>query len=509
MALKLPAITVEPLMFLCMQSFFLHLVALPQIVLENVCLKKHNETKCAAMYTGSFKKEYDTVQEESTIWFGALLVAASFVTVLSLPVVATLSDEVGRRKIMSLSPLSQLIQSVILVCILSAGMRFPTWLLVLVGLIPTTVGDVSGLYVFTYSYISEITTEKTRTLRINLLEAASILSGFVSSFSSGFIIERFGYVGIYVCCLVIDILAIIYLLFFVKPIDKLTTRKDMAAQDNVELDCHNSKTSLEETEAAQDDNVVKKDVENCDSAREESQSLMVAKKSDTEKCKIKKTNSSANKEDCGKSARLCGETGGNFAAKLLNILKASNPIGNLKRVCQVLKLYGQLTYGLLLFLLMILAAITYSGELAVIVLYLKTDPYYLDSVEIGFFLAFQSGALAILGLVGFNFLFARFLKLNDHTILLGTALAYVAYCLLLGLANSTLMLYLSQIVHAMATLNVSTIRAMISKVTPPSTVGLLFSAMLIVEVSSIMIGAMWGLWSTMLLCRHTLVPYFS
>ena len=179
MALKLPAITVEPLMFLCMQSFFLHLVALPQIVLENVCLKKHNETKCAAMYTGSFKTEYDSVQEESTIWFGALLVAASFVTVLSLPVVATLSDEVGRRKIMSLSPLSQLIQSVILVCILSAGMRFPPWLLLLVGLIPTTVGDVSGLYVFTYSYISEVTTEKTRTLRINLLEAASILSGFV------------------------------------------------------------------------------------------------------------------------------------------------------------------------------------------------------------------------------------------------------------------------------------------------------------------------------------------
>ena len=264
----------------------------------------------------------------------------------------------------------------------------------------------------------------------------------------------------------------------------------MVAHDNVELDCHNSKTSLEERDA-QDDNVVKEDVENGDSAIEESQSLMVAKKSDTEKCKIKKTNSSANKVDGGKSARL-GETGGHFAAKLLYILKASNPIGNLKRVCQALKLYGQLTYGLLLFLLMILAAITYSGELAVIVLYLKTDPYYLDPVQIGFFLAFQSGTLAILGLVGFNFLFARFLKLNDHTILLGTALAYVAYCLLLGLANSTLMLYLSQIVHALATLNVSTIRAMMSKVTPPSTVGLLFSAMLIVEVSSIMIGSMVG-----------------
>ena len=502
MSWKFPPVTVEPVVFLGMLAFSLNMVAMPQMILHNVCLKKHNETKCAAMYTGSFKKEYDTVQEISTLWIGALLVGMALVTALFLPFMAALSDEFGRRKMMSLSPLSQLFQSIVIALILSTGLAFPTWLMVLAALLSCLVGDFGGLYVFTYSYIADITSEKTITLRINILESAAILAGFVATLSSGYIIERFGYIGIYIACILTDIVGLLYIIFVLKPVDRGSienNQKETYTDWKME-----GKEKKKNNEA---DLVIERLQEHCcenkvEKAKEEENTSEKRKANDEKErneaiCVIK------NKEfqhqvGSGRTSHLRSpvndqvdnlrRTG--LFGRLCILLKRSNPVSNIKRVLWILKFHSQLKNGLVLFFLMVCGAATYSGELAVIVLFLKNRPFYMDPVHIGYFLAFKSAGLAILGLIGINYLLTRCLKLDDYTILLLTASAYTVYCVLLGFATSTLMLYLIQAMNAISTLYVSTIRAMISKLAPPSAAGLLFSAILIVEALSILIGSM-------------------
>jgi len=144
--LSFSKISVEPFMFLNMNVFFLTFVTVPQIILDNICLLKHNETKCLAMFSGSFKEEFDIVQEQATLWFGGLLVMVTFIIILTLPFIGALSDYLGRYTAMFLSPVCQILQSLITLGIVLNGLPFPTWVLLLVASIPALVGDLSGFF---------------------------------------------------------------------------------------------------------------------------------------------------------------------------------------------------------------------------------------------------------------------------------------------------------------------------------------------------------------------------
>ena len=497
MPFKRMPITVEPLVFLCMQALSLNLVAFPQFLLEHLCLNKHNETKCAAMFKGSFKEDYDFLQEESSLWFGGFLVLSTFITVLTLPFVTTLSEEFGRKKLMFLTPVSQMIENIMIVVILKSGFRFPTWLLMLVSVFSCFFGDVSALYVFACSYISDITTEETRTLRMNLLEAVTNLSGFTANLSSGFIIERIGYLGVFILNIGLGILAILHLALFVKPIAPPTetcegpnsvvneTRKQ--SREMNEEKTSNDQMEVRSDEFSEEDKItvadgIRADVK--DEIRKRSKKEQL--KSDDMKRDFEQGGSSCN------DAITSSEPKPSLLKRLWSIAKRSNPITTVKRVYSILKASDKLSYGLILFFLITFTTITNSGEWSVIVLYLKNHPYYFSPKKIGFFLSFQSALISFLGMVCFNFLFTRLLKLNDFTILLLTTSISTVYCVLIGFANSPLMLYLAQLALALGSLDTPTIRAMISKITPPSTVGILIAALLILETFAILIGSMIG-----------------
>ncbi|XP_065052780.1 uncharacterized protein LOC135682009 [Rhopilema esculentum] len=500
MPFKCMPITVEPLVFLCMQALSLNFVAFPQILLEHLCLKKHNETKCAAMLTGSFKEDYDILQEESSLWFCGCLVFATFITVLTLPFVTTLSEEFGRKKLMFLTPVSQMIENILIVVILQSGLRFTTWLLMLVSIFSCFVGDVSALYVFACSYISDITTEETRTLRINFLEAATYLSGFTANLSSGFIIERIGYLGGFILNIGFCIMAILHLALFVKPIasptetcEGLNSVVNETRKQSREM--NGEKTSNDQMEARNEE------ISDTRDSKEERITIADGIRADVKDEKRKKSKEELLKKDDMKrdlvqEGSSCNqvitssEPKPSLLKRLLSVAQRSNPITTVKRVYNILKASDKRNYGLILFFLIIFTTITSSGERSVIILYLKNHPYYFSPKKIGYFLSFQSALLSFLGMVCFNFLYTRLLKLNDFTILFLTTSISAVYCVLIGFANSPLMLYLSQLALALGSLATPTIRAMISKITPPSTVGILFAALLILETFAILIGSM-------------------
>ena len=519
-------ITVEPLMFLCMFVAFLTWVTLPQMILENICLRNHNNTRCAEMFSGSYKQDYDVVQEESTLWFGGFLGIATFIAILTLPLVGTLSDRFGRHKIMFLAPIGQLLQAITMVGILFHGLEYPTWAVLLPGFLPGICGDVSGLYVLAASYTTDITSEETRTLRITLVDSVVLLASLLSTLCSGFIIEAFGYFGIFVANIISLVLALSYLIFCVKPVNqKKDGSSQLAEVENKSVASHVDKDQRKLVMTAEIEMVDNEEDTGQDFRRErsvrnvESTNFSVSDRNDMTSTGdspyndqslpiVEEVQQDTIKRDdipqtghCSTpnfhtallqhpveliSEASCEKISRRF--QLLHILQQSNPIGNLKRVYCVLKADGQMFDGMTLFLLMFLAAVCYSGEMSVLALYLKNRPYFMSPRDLGFYFAYVSGIIAILGMAFFNYLFTERLKLNDYLILLMSFCFFTIYFVLLSIANSILMLYLIQLVHCIGSLNTCVLRSILSKLAPESTTGLLFGALFMSE----RLGGMFG-----------------
>ena len=554
------------------------MVALPQIVMENICLSKHNGTRCQAMFAGSFKDDFDVVQEQSSLWFGAYLVIATFITLFTLPTIGTLSDVFGRKLVMYLTPISLFIQNIIILFILYTGIRFETWIVILLAPIPAIAGDVSGFYVAVGAYIADITTVKERTMRFNLLDAAATLGGFIATLTSGLIIERFGYIGIYVVTLVLLLAAVLDLFFLVKPVSALRinlqgdqkdekeaknileegekeekksllvgknhdkdsdVKRSCGARDDAitgSVSILNSDITFAEQEepnggatyestflqgdsrndlrAGEDTGII--EVTDCDPeigpesiARTSRPKNSIDEKEIDPKSSFERllhfakvdvdndpsTFGESNENECiqASSKQIKDlDKGEKKSLHFRDVLRHANPIRNFKLVAQCFKENGNLSLGLILFLLMALGTFAYTAELSVIVNYAKNRPFFLDARDIGFLLAFVSGLIAILGLGVFSVLMTKVFKLNDYVIVMTTLSASLLYYILLGLADSLLMLYVIQVLHAVGALVTPTLRSMLSKLVSPSSVGLMMGALLMVETFAVLISSIVG-----------------
>ena len=589
MASIFAAFTVEPLVFICFLAFFLDLVTLPQIILDNVCALKHNQTRCQVMSTGSFKGDYDVVQKESSLWFGAYLVTSTFITIFTLPTIGTLSDVLGRIKVMYLTPISLLIKNVIVLFILYSEIHFQTWVVILLAPIPAVAGDVSGFYVAVGAYIADITTVEQRTMRFNLLDAATLLGGFTATLISGLIIERFGYMAIYVANLGFLLIAILYLNFLVKPVNSLhiNFQGNLENKERVnilEQEEHEGQNSLlveknhnvdtdtdmggihKETKNHLPESECMINSDNATGEPEEPNASMAKQNGDENfESNWMQENGKDGREDAGpgeemeertnrspetESESLGGkrkinhknmvdedevipeerveklapltkvgiendlETIAEFhdneniktsseqindlkkgldeTINLRDVLRHANPIRNFKWLVRCFKDSGNMNLGLILFLLMAFGTFSYVTEMTVLVNYLKNRPFFLDARNIGFLLAFNSGIISIVGLGFFSFLMTKVFKLSDYVMVVITFAAGMFYYVLLGLANSLLMLYLIQFVHAVCTLVTPTLRSMLSKLVPPSSVGVMMGALLMVETFAVLIGSLAG-----------------
>ena len=450
------------------------------------------------MFTGSYKQDYDLVQEESTLWFGGFLGIATFIAILTLPLVGTLSDRYGRYKIMFLAPVSQLLQAITMVGVL-----------------------YHGLYVLAASYITDITSERARTLRLTLVDSAVQLASLSSTLCSGFIIEAYGYCGIFVANIISLVLALSYLIFCVKPVTHtkegssgLTSIEQQEVNPDVDKDKRKPlMTGVREQVTVGNEGgrgvVAAKPAERRGDCYANTNSMACSRGSCYSSQPSRTTEGTSNDkpgvpEHDGSTpnvkeallqppVELISQVGGEkvpACSQVLQILKQSNPIRNFKRVYGVLKADGQMFRGMTLFLLMFLAATCYSGEMSVLALYLKNRPYFLSPRDLGLYFAYVSGVKAILGMAFFNYLFTKRIKLNDYLILLMSFSFLTIYYSLLSVANSILMLYLIQLVHCIGSLNTCVIRSLLSKLAPESTTGLLFGALFMAETIGVMFGSL-------------------
>lgn len=508
------------------------------------------------MYRGSFKKNYNKIQEEASLWIAVYKVICNIVTLFVLPTVGTLSDVFGRHQAMFLIPVSLIFRSSFMMLILKDGKSFDTWLLLIAGPLPALVGGVSGLMVFATAYISDITPHDQRTLRITLIDAFSVMAAFTATLMSGFIIESLGYFGVYAGVLCLMMLAMINWFCFIKPIKNpsggCSTRPPSTAKiesrfahvespARLSLICSSNymlsdmrvdklipvKTSSplngikEEVEAGLTKPWADKKGENETwevvsyiSEEEyasdvdggiENGAKMITKFRSSEKGQVhgdenlkchktptEKSKNTKDSEENGLSSRTCkaekhpkerkatvqnemsinnSNIGSNRKEFIKRLKDAANPFKNFLRIIRAVKGTEKIRLKIALLTVSALATFSQTGELNVIIIFLRSQPFYLMPRQIGFLIAFQNGALAVIGLMLCNTIFQRFCKIDDLVMILVSSSLSIVYFAAMALAKSTAVLYAIQLLTAVCYLNLPTIRAFLSKTSSPSTLG--------------------------------------
>ena len=109
--------------------------------------------------------------------------------------------------------------------------------------------------------------------------------------------------------------------------------------------------------------------------------------------------------------------------------------------------------------------------------------------DVGFFLAYQSATIAVVGHGLLNLIVEKCLKISEARLLVLFAIAGVIFQTLVGVSTSTLMLYCVQVFNAIFNLSVPNIRSLISKMADHDSVGTVIGGVIVVENLAMLIAS--------------------
>ena len=482
MAFKIPYLVTEPYLFFYVSSIILNAVIIPQLLLDNVCKRNFNATVCSNIYSKQFKQQQDQVQKESALWLTALYTSLSAINVFTLPILGPLADTIGTHRAMYLNPILSGIQSVVGIILTNLGQTFNTAFLLLAIPLVAFGGDYSGILMFCCSYISDTIPKKDRTFRINLLDGAYSLASALSALVSGFIIQRLGYTGGFVISLIVSVLNVIYLALFV-PDPRKKPKSASVSLETVDLQS-NSQNNLDETdekEQASPDAYENFYVQNRDVAEirtveslgkgatlENCETITTGEcgtVGDTQEKKSQKSLSQSLKNTamCTDANSLINSASSSRIKTLKDVLKEANPYTNFRKLIQVVRAHNQSRAIIFLLMSSFSSLLTWTGEYSIIVLFVKNRPLNFRETDVGYFLAVQGIMWAVVGYLLLNYIFQRCFKCRDTLVITIALLFHGVYLIFLGLSTSKLTIYLTQLLCAVAALDIPAIRSSLTK----------------------------------------------
>jgi PCFT/HCP family folate transporter-like MFS transporter 1/3 len=206
-------ISIEPAIFLQTFTWGLQMVITQNLIIEKVCRDlDYSEEVCAKI--DNFPEADNAVQTRVSELNMALTMLSSLPSIVLALFIGPWSDKNGRKPLM-LIPLFGFLLSTFVWMLNVHYMDWPAKYL-LGTAIYSFFGGITCLLIGMYSYLADVTSLRSRTTRIGLLDIflfAGIPSG---TFLSAYIFKYFGYYGIFLSVLVIQILCILYVLIKIK-----------------------------------------------------------------------------------------------------------------------------------------------------------------------------------------------------------------------------------------------------------------------------------------------------
>ncbi len=191
-------ITVEPVIFLYMFGTYLLYFLSQQYYFNQYALLKMNSTErlfveengsaCINVtdlddYTG-INGTYKEVEEEANSLSLYCSLVNRILSIIATLILGPLSDRYGRRMVMVIVTIGQLLQAAVSLCIILLNLNL--FLFILASALGGITGDVAALLATSFAYVSDVSSQRTRTIRIGVAEAMLFFSGIISTGAGGF-----------------------------------------------------------------------------------------------------------------------------------------------------------------------------------------------------------------------------------------------------------------------------------------------------------------------------------
>ncbi|XP_070578287.1 proton-coupled folate transporter-like [Ptychodera flava] len=206
-------VTVEPACLLFTWAIFMQGPATQQLLIQKVCNSLYNQTICQNLNT--FPVAEDHVQTVSSHWVFYFTASMAIPGMVSALFISSWSDIIGRKLPMLIPSFGATLGLTVLV-VSSLYMHLPYQLILVAGFLLGCAGGFGTFNVMSVSYISDITDEEQRTKRIGILHAMIFVGGTIGLLTGGILKVKIGFTAVYVTCLSLHFLLILYVAIRVK-----------------------------------------------------------------------------------------------------------------------------------------------------------------------------------------------------------------------------------------------------------------------------------------------------
>ncbi|KAI8428705.1 hypothetical protein MSG28_007410 [Choristoneura fumiferana] len=210
-------ITVEPLLAGLLIPSMISRFAMANLNLDKACRvnKGFSSEICDALIKKSsgnysfYEKEVQKLIASIDIWKGIIHTALPCVIIMFL---GAWSDRTGKRKICILLPIfGELLTSISNLINVYFFYEIPVEVTVF---LETTLTSISGgwmtIFIGVFSYITDITSEETRTFRVGLVNFCMTAGLPIGVGLSGFLLQKMGYYGVFSLTLVLFVITLVY-----------------------------------------------------------------------------------------------------------------------------------------------------------------------------------------------------------------------------------------------------------------------------------------------------------
>ena len=208
-------ISVEPVLFGYMFCLFLTYPVEQQLIYHKLCSQSFNQTYCETLYNSrdkKYKSDQNLIQEQTAQWGIYMDIAKTLPAVLSTMFYGAWSDRIGRKTVMILPIVGDFIGAI---CNILNSYYFNASIsYLLIGAITSSAfGNFAAMLLATFSYIADISSKDSRTVRVTILESMIYLGSVVSNISGGWLLQKAGFVPVFGLNCTIYFLLMIYWFF--------------------------------------------------------------------------------------------------------------------------------------------------------------------------------------------------------------------------------------------------------------------------------------------------------
>lgn len=213
----LGAITVEPILFFFVFGSALILPCVKDLVYVKVCLSHFNKTICDNISDDAYVEQEDIVQSESSVWYLKENLCFEIPSILIAFYYGALSDRVSRKLALLLPAVGQVLSSINYL-VNAAVFDLPVGYILIGPLISGLFGGWITCVMASFSYLSDISQQEWRTVRIAIGESMISASIAISYFSGGVILDKTSFVFVMGLALSMYVIVIIYTFLRIKEL---------------------------------------------------------------------------------------------------------------------------------------------------------------------------------------------------------------------------------------------------------------------------------------------------